>query len=464
MSLLGLVITWLILLAIGAMLLRRLPWLAGAVVAVGLGWLAWRIWSLPQAETALLLGRQVDLASSVKMLSFTVYLGDAALAPTLLLLAWGSLFAFAGMWVDVDRVLTPAIPLILLALILSLSSTPLLWAPFWLVVAVVTMAFPAQGARPRLARAALRTLLAPVLALPFFLFAAWVLAQPTMAVDDPSLWNSAHKALVLGIAILFTPVPLHGWIVAQGDQAPPLAAAFNVGVWQITVYALLRQILLAYPAVADFADPARWLPILALGQMVWAGIFALGSQRLRQLYGYLLLWNTGANYLLWSLSGEFGTAAMSTLLAILPLSLLLPAVGLSVLDSRFGEGAAYSTLNGALERLPLASLAFLGGGFFVAGWPPGALFAPRLATFRLAHAGGRTTLLLALFSATLLTLALIRALRNLARPLSDPRLPREPRRLAWLLLPLLLVNLLLALNPSLTDVVTTRLVAWMTAL
>jgi NADH:ubiquinone oxidoreductase subunit 2 (subunit N) len=455
---------WLLFVALLAGVLRRLSWLPGVIVAVGLALLAIRLWTLPEAGTATLLGQTIFLDESSDFLGFTLRLSLAARGAAELLLFWGVLFALATAWLRADRALAPSIPLILAALILALSSAPLLWAPLWLVIAAVLMAFPAQGATPRLARAALRTLLAPTLAFPFFLFTAWVLGQTTIAADDPALWINGWRSLVIGVLLLLTPVPLHGWITAQGEHAPPLTAAFLVGVWQITVYALVRHIFLDYATVADYIDPARWLPWLAVIQMGWGAIFSMSSNRLGQLWGYLLLWSYGAAFLAWSISGEFGTQTMVGLFLVTPLALILVAAGLQAINTRFGENTEYATLHGVSERLPVATLAVVGGGLILLGWPLGALFPVRLATFRLAETTQSLVFLWAMLSLLLATVGLIRLLRALARPLSDPQLLREPSRLAWLILPLLLAGLLLSLNPALLDPITARIADWLTLL
>ncbi|HEY53085.1 MAG TPA: hypothetical protein G4N94_06475 [Caldilineae bacterium] len=464
MTILTAVLLWLLFVALLAGVLRRLPWLPGVIVAAGLALLAIRLWTLPEAGTATMLGQTIILDESSNFLGFTLQLSLAARGAAELLLFWGILFALATAWLNADRALVPSIPLILAALILALSSAPLLWAPLWLVIAAVLMAFPAQGSTPRLARAALRTLLAPTLAFPFFLFTAWVLGQTTIAADDPALWVSGWRALVVGVLLLLTPVPLHGWITAQGEHAPPLTAAFLVGVWQITVYALIRHIFLEYATVADYADPARWLPWLAVIQMGWGALFSMSSTRLGQLWGYLLLWSYGATFLAWSISGEFGTQTMVGLFLALPLALILVAAGLQTINARFGENAKYADFHGVSERLPVATLAVVGGGLILLGWPLGALFPVRLATFRLAETTQSLVFLWALLSLLLATVGLIRLLRALARPLSDPQLPRESSRLAWLILPLSLIGLILSLNPALLDPITARIADWLTLL
>ena len=462
MTLLVGLLVWLLLLGLIANLVRRLPWLPGLIVTVGLGLALWYLWRAPLAGEIELLGRTIDLARSNSFLGFTLVLSPVGRGAVFILFIWGALFALATTWTNADRVLFPTIPLILAALVLALSSQPLLWASLWLVVAAVLMAFAAQGATPRLARAALRTLLAPTLAFPLFLFAAWVLNQPALAATDPALWATAWRALVIALVILLTPVPLHGWISGLGEIAPPFAAAFIVGVWQITVYALARQILLAYPDMVQYADPGRLLPILAVIQMVWAGFFGLSSRRLGQFWGYLLLWDYGAFLLLWSLSGESGTEALVWLAVARALVLVMAADGLQALNERFGENTPYAPLRGASERLPFATIGFLVGALSLLGWPLGALFSVRLAAFRLAEANQTNIFLWAMLALVLMTLGIVRVLSVMVRPLGDTQMPREAQALVWLVVLLLLVGAALALRPGLLDPVVAPITSWMT--
>ena len=462
MTLLVGLLVWLLLLGLIANLVRRLPWLPGLIVTVGLGLALWYLWRAPLAGEIELLGRTIDLARSNSFLGFTLVLSPVGRGAVFILFIWGALFALATTWTNADRVLFPTIPLILAALVLALSSQPLLWASLWLVVAAVLMAFAAQGATPRLARAALRTLLAPTLAFPLFLFAAWVLNQPALAATDPALWATAWRALVIALVILLTPVPLHGWISGLGEIAPPFAAAFIVGVWQITVYALARQILLAYPDMVQYADPGRLLPILAVIQMVWAGFFGLSSRRLGQFWGYLLLWDYGAFLLLWSLSGESGTEALVWLAVARALVLVMAAAGLQALNERFGENTPYAPLRGASERLPFATIGFLVGALSLLGWPLEALFSVRLAAFRLAEANQTNIFLWAMLALVLMTLGIVRVLSVMVRPLGDTQMPREAQALVWLVVLLLLVGAALALRPGLLDPVVAPITSWMT--
>jgi len=455
-------LVWLLLVALIANIVRRLPWLPGLVVAVGLGLALWYLWRSPLVGEVELLGRTIDLARSNSFLGFTLVLSPVGRGAVFILFIWGALFALATTWTNADRVLFPTIPLILAALVLALSSQPLLWASLWLVVAVILMAFAAQGATPRLARAALRTLLAPTLAFPLFLFAAWVLNQPALAATDPALWATAWRALVIALVILLTPVPLHGWISGLGEIAPPFAAAFIVGVWQITVYALARQILLAYPDMVQYADPGRLLPILAIIQMVWAGFFGLSSRRLGQFWGYLLLWDYGAFLLLWSLSGESGTEALVWLALARALVLIMAAAGLQTLNERFGENTPYGSLRGASERLPFATIGFLVGALSLLGWPLGALFSVRLAAFRLAETNQTNIFLWAMLALVLMTLGIVRVLSVMVRPLADTQMPREAQALVWLVVLLLLAGAALALRPGLLDPVVVPITSWMT--
>ncbi|HHB89767.1 MAG TPA: hypothetical protein ENK60_00505 [Anaerolineae bacterium] len=460
MSLLVFLVILLIITGLVAGLLRGFAWLSGGLVVALLGWLAVWMWRLPLEESVTVWGRVIFLEQTNSLLKFTFQLTPFARVPILLMLAWGALFALIAALVQVERSFIPAIPFLLAALVVFLAAQPLLYAPFWLMLVAVLMGIIAQGNKPRPARAALRTLLAPLLAFPLFLFSAWVFSQSAVAAEDPVLWTRAWQALLVGMLIFTSPVPLHGWIVALGEAASPFAGAFLVGIWQIAVYAFLRRLLFAYPSITDFVDPGVWLPWIAVVQMVWAGVFMFGSQRLGQLWGYLLLWMFGAGFLAWGLTGELGSEAILWLFMVAPLVLVLAAAGLQSIVHRFGENPDYSQLQGATDRLPLSSLGFIAGGLFLLGWPLGALFPMRLATYQVAEYRAGNIFLWTMLAVALAVMGLIRAVRYLARPVGDVSLQRESRIVAWTIGGLLLVGGAIALNPGLLNAVAEQMLVW----
>ncbi len=464
MSLLVFLLITLIFLSLVAGLLRRIPLLAGLIIAMGLGWLAWGLWHAPPEGNTMMLGRTLVQDRPNQLLAFSFQLTPAIRSPILLLLFWGASFTLTAGLIKTERIFYPAVPVLLAALILFLSSAPLLWAPLWLMLAAVIMAFIAQGNKPRSARAALRTLLAPILAFPLFLFTAWVFSQSAVAADDPRLWNNAWKSLIIGMLILTSPVPMHGWITALGESSPAFAGAFLVGAWQIAIYTFLRRLFFAYPAITDFADPGLWLPWIAVIQMLWAGVFMFGSQRLGQLWGYLLLWTYGAAFLAWGLTGELGNEAIFWLFLVAPLALTLAAAGLQSIVHRFGENPSYEKLNGVAERLPLSTLGFIAGGLFLLGWPLGALFPMRLATYQVAEYRAGDIFLWAMLALTLGVLGLIRAARRLTSPVQDVTLERESRIAAWTIGLLLAAGGVIALNPGLLTPIAEQMLIWFNTL
>ena len=451
-------------LSIVAGLLRRLPLLAGLTAALGLAWLGLGLWRAPLEGSSEMLGRALMLDHPHNLLGFSFQLSPASRAPILLILLWGAIFAITAALARTERILYPAIPALLAALVIFLVSAPLLWAPLWLMLVAVVMAFIAQGNKPRPARAALRVLLAPILAFPFFLFAAWVFSQSAVAAEDPRLWNNAWKALIVGMVILTSPIPLHGWIVALGESAPPFSGAFLVGVWQIAIYAFLRRLLFSFPAITNFVDPGLWLPWIAVAQMLWAGAFMFGSQRLGQLWGYLLLWVYGAAFLAWGVTGELGSQAIIWLFLAAPVALALPATGLQSIVHRFGENPAYDKLHGVSERMPFSALAFIAGGLALLGWPLGALFPMRMATYQVTAFRAGDIFLWAMLALTLATLGLIRAARHLAAPLQQPDLERESRLTTYAAGLLLAAGGLIALNPGLITPFAQKILTWLNML
>jgi len=260
--------------------------------------------------------------------------------------------------------------------------------------------------------------------------------------------------------ILTSPVPLHGWITALGESSPAFAGAFLVGVWQIAIYTFIRRLLFTYPAITNFADPGLWLPWIAVIQMLWAGVFMFGSQRLGQLWGYLLLWMYGAAFLAWGLTGELGNDAIFWLFLVNPVVLTLAAAGLQSISHRFGDNPLFDSLHGVTDRMPLSSLGFIAGGLFLLGWPLGALFPLRLATFQVAEFRAGNIFLWTMLVLLLGVLGLIRALRRLATPVKDVGLQRESRTVAWTIGILLTIGVLISLNPGLLNPVIDQLLAW----
>ena len=460
MSLFIFLLLFLLFLSLVAGLLRRFPLLPGILVSVALGWLAWLIWQLPLEATTTIFGRVVFLDQTNALLGYTFYFSPLARAPLLLMLAWGALFSLVATLSRTERSLIPTIPLLIAILLVFQSSSPLLWAPFWLMVAAMLMGVMAQGNQPRPARAALRTLLTPVLAFPFFLFAAWVFSQSAVAAEDPRLWNNAWKALIIGMFILLSPVPLHGWITALGESASPFAGAFLVGIWQIAIYAFLRNLLFTYPIITDFIDPGVWLPWIAVIQMMWAGVFMFGSQRLGQFWGYLMLWMYGAAFLAWGLTGELGSEAIFWLFLVTPVVLTLAAAGLQSIVHRFGENPPYEKLHGVTERLPLSALGFVAGALFLLGWPLGALFPMRIATFRVAEYRAGDIFLWAMAAMALGVMGIIRVIRRFSTPVQDVSLQRESRLVAWTIGVLLAVGAVIALNPGLLSPIAEQMLIW----
>ncbi len=446
--------------AVLASLLRRFALLAGLIVAVGMGGLAWWLWQLPNQETATVFGRMVFLERSNTLLGFSFALSPLARAPFLLILMWGAVIALVAGLLKIERSFIPSIPLLAGVFQVALSVEPLLWTPFWLMIVAVLMGIIAQGSRPRSARAALRILATPILAFPFFLFAAWVFSQSAVAAEDPALWANAWRALLIGMLIFTSPAPLHAWIPALGEAASPFAGALLVGSWQIAVYAFLRRLLFAYPAITEFIDPGLWLPWIGVIQMVWAGVFMFGSQRLGQLWGYLLLWMYGATFLTWGLTGELGGDALFGLFLVTPIALAAAAAGLQSMVHRFGEEPAYGKLHGVTERLPLSALGFIGGGLFLLGWPLGALFPIRLSVWQVAEFRAGNIFLWGVLAWLLAVLGLIRALRHLATPVEDPTLARESSLSAWTIGVLLTASLALSINPALFAQLSERLLIW----
>jgi len=155
-----------------------------------------------------------------------------------------------------------------------------------------------------------------------------------------------------------------------------------------------------------------------------------------------------------------GSEAIFWLFLTTPIVLTLTAAGMQSIIRRFGENPSYDKLHGVTERMPLSSLGVIAGGLFLLGWPLGALFPMRLATFQVAEFRAGNIFLWAMLALSLGVLGIIQAARHLAGPLRDVDLERESPTVAWTIGILLIASMIIALNPGLLSPAVQQLLTW----
>lgn len=438
-------------------LLRRWPLpssLLAGLVALALGILLWR-W--PNDQPVLFLGRVIRVNAPVIFFN----LNFAMHATAQWVLGWLALAlaaVYLGAWrVAQGRTFFP-FGLLLFALFGAVVTVQPVWlAPVLLAGVMALAAFVIQAGRKGSTRGALRSLWLPVLAIPLFLVAGWLVQQvlPEQQSSQQSLVLAAQLAS-FGLLLLLAPWPLHGAAVSLGEDGPPLVSAWLLTGLAAVAVTLLQALLVQYDwlqsATLFYTLPSARLPELLLyGGMatcLWAGLAGGVQVNLSRLWSYASLFAWGTVLISLGLGARGSWALVWLLLIARSVAMIVSAYGLAVLRERAGGSTELDAVSGLGTRLPWVTVAFLLGILSLAGMPLTAGFAGQWALMQALGSTDWLQAVVVLAGALGLAVGVIRSMSALLGPLRNLLLEREGRVLIALAGIAILAVLLPALFPT----------------
>lgn len=453
--------------AVGSYLLRS--WLqvvavVGAILAAGLAILVWQIdftrplWTLPG-------GMVIDLTAAVVRFDFTFQLQQAN-QPILsinLLIAACALLLMARPGQDDSA---PALTWLLvsgyslLALNSSAPKAPVIVGPIWLLMLTAISVFLLHGSRISRVSGPVRILIPPLLAAPLFLLSAWYIDQIPLNPQDVALARTAGVLMGLGLLVLLMPFPLHTAASTSAESAPPPATLLVFLLYQIAVLHLTAQVLSTFPFVLQQTEWPSWLSWLGIITAVWGGIAALGAVNAGRLWGYAALNDWGLIILVMAAPGVRSWALVVFLFSQRAISMFTAAAGLTTLEQHLGS-LDIARLRGVGARLPWNSAAFLLGSLGLVGFPLTGGFASHWAALlTLAEFDWRPAAV-ALISAAIAVVGLLRVARLMYGALENRKIAREHTFSVVLAIAGLSVTLLVAVAPqALNDFIQRTLAAF----
>jgi len=292
----------------------------------------------------------------------------------------------------------------------------------------------ALSGHPKALAAALRYLLAALLAANLFLLGLALLYGSTgvlslgllaAAVAPGTATLFAFVLLVVALALKTALLPLHSWLPpAHGGAVTPVSALLSALVIKVS-FAILLKLWLHFAPVLDLVVLGQGLAVLGALAVVWGSLLALRQQRLKMLVAYSTVAQVGYLFLpfawlrpgtpaaavafdasvLQMLGHGFAKAAM-----FLAAGVLLRAAGRDGLEG----------LQGAASRQPLAVFALGLAGISLIGLPPSLGFSAKWSMLQAALLAGQWPWVLLLLTGSLLTAAYVfRAVRYAFLPASD---------------------------------------------
>lgn len=312
--------------------------------------------SLRIDSTLSLFGRQISLTSADQTVLILVY-GVAA-------------FWFFGTLVSGSARRIVPLGLVMIALLVaSLVVRPFLYAALIIEIAVL-LSVPMlvePGQKP--GRGLLRFLVYQTLAMPFILFAGFLLSGVEAGSADLVLIAQAAVMLGLGFAFLLSIFPLYAWIPSLAEESPPYTVGFILMVFPTFSLIFGLSFLDRYSWLRDSTVLPTILRFAGLIMVVSAGLWAAFQRHLGRIFAYAAVAETGISLLALSLPNQqVGLQTLFFLIVPRGLAFGVWTLALTVLKKQAPD-LKFSSLQGLARQFPVASAGVVLSNLALVGTP-----------------------------------------------------------------------------------------------
>lgn len=330
-------------------------------------------------DAAMLIGPlSLKISPSVQILGRSLSLNQADASLLAILYGLAALWFFGAEAAGMARRLVPIGLGILGLLVASIAVQPFLFAaPMIQIAALLTVPLLVRPDQTP-GRGMVRFLIYQTLAMPFILFAGWLLAGVESSPGDLELAVQSAAMLGLGFAFLLAVFPLYNWIPMLLEEAPPYAVGFLLwGFPAITSFFLLG-FLDRYTFLRTSPTFLAALQTGGLLMIVTGGVWAAFQRHLGRMMGYAAIAETGFFLLAASLDTAAGIQIIFLQLVPRGLGMAVWALALTVIQPQV-EGFGFSEVRGLARRSPLTVAALILAHLSTVGFPLLAGFPLRLA-------------------------------------------------------------------------------------
>ncbi|MBT3336939.1 MAG: hypothetical protein HN855_14175 [Anaerolineae bacterium] len=350
----------------------------GGLSALFLAALAW----LLPIDTALRLSATVSfkLSASLEILGRQISISSEEGPLLVLIYGIASLWFFGSSAAGIARRLVPIGMAITALFVASLAVEPFLYAALIIQTATLIAVPLLSPPKQKPGRGIIRFLIYQTLAMPFILFAGWLLAGVESSPGDIELVVQSATLLALGFSFLLAIFPLYTWIPLIIEEATPYAVGFILWLLPSATFLFMLSFLDRYAWLREFPQLPMALRAAGLLMITTGGIWAAFQRHLGRMMGYATIVNTGFLLLSLSLFRDYQLSAFFLLLTPQALGLAVWALALSVLKLREGS-LEFSDIQGTIQRYPIVFTGLLLAHFSAAALPLLASFPPILAVW-----------------------------------------------------------------------------------
>jgi NADH-quinone oxidoreductase subunit N len=345
-------------LLIGALLLlipreRLVAWLGG-LVSTALAVLALLVptdtalnvfgfFSLRIDSTLTLLGRQISLTPASQIVLVLVY-------------ATGAFWFFGALAAANARRLVPFGLMSIATLTASLAIRPFLYAAVLIQGAVLLAVFMlAEPTRPA-GRGLIRFLIYQTLAMPFILFAGFLLSGVEAGPRDLAVILQAAILLGLGFSFLLSIFPLSTWLPMLAEEIDPYLVGFVLSTFPTFALLFALNFVDRYPWIRESDGFFQVLQMVGLLTAISGGLWAAFQRHAGRLFGYAAVTEIGFSLVAVSLPDRMlGLEIIFFMIVPRALAYGTWAMSLAVLREA-APSLRYQSLQGLARQYPLATM------------------------------------------------------------------------------------------------------------
>lgn len=331
-------------------------------------------------DTALLIGPvSIKISSTLQILGRSLVLSPADGSLLAILYGVAALWFFGAEAAGVGKRLVPLGLGISAFLISSIAVEPFLFAATFIEIAIL-LAVPLVAPRDQgPSRGAIRFLVYQTLAMPFILFAGWMLAGVEASPGDLTLVLQSSALLGMGFAFLLAVFPLYSWMPLMAEDANPFVMGFLLWALPTTTVLFGLSFLDRYTWLRTTPNLAEAIQSTGILMVVTGGVWSAFQRHLGRMMAYAAVVETGYMILALSIQPSFNAIEVA-FLHLIPrgVGLAVWALSLTILARKTGS-LRFASVQGMIRVYPLATISFILSQLSTAGFPLLAGFPPRLA-------------------------------------------------------------------------------------
>jgi len=311
-------------------------------------------WIIPIGEPIQLGPLRVELSGNLIIFGrqFILESGDGVLL--------GLVFGMAAVWfwsattVNAPKLFAGSGLITLGLLVAALAVDPFLYSALLIEVAVLITILMLVNPGKQVSQGVMRYLIFQTLAIPFILYAGWLLDTIGINPSDPAVLLQSILFLGLGLAFWLAIFPFYSWVPSLSEETNPYAAGFIFSFFPMIVFMIFLNFLNTFVWLRESELVSSAVQVCGVVMVATAGLWSAFQKSPRKILGYALILENGLALIAISLGNQEGLDYFAMALAPRLISIVVFTIAVAYLQMKKAI-SSFPDLRGILHSFPVAS-------------------------------------------------------------------------------------------------------------